>query len=158
MNLTRVDTKKLRQAVAAAKKNLAAAEGALEPFLPILTSALRNGLAKPRAGFPKAARTLAAECADYPDLVAAVEFDAEAMAEDLDNVAALDDIGPQIERLQQMLDDARLLWLAEAFVPTLELYGVAKVRAKKDGKLAKAIAPLADVLANPRKKAADPKK
>ena len=35
----------------------------------------------------------------------------------------------------------------------MELYGVAKVRAKKDGKLAKAIEPLADVLSTPRKKA-----
>jgi hypothetical protein len=53
-------------------------------------------------------------------------------ARDLNNVAALDTIGPRLARLQQMLDDASLLWLAEAYVPTLELHGVAKVRAKKD--------------------------
>jgi len=53
-----------------------------------------------------------------------------------------------------MLDDSRLLWLAEAYLSSLELYGVAKVRAKKDGKLAQAILPLAEVFATPRKKRA----
>lgn len=42
---------------------------------------------------------------------------------------------------------------AEAYVPSLEFYGVAKVRAKKDGKLAQAIAPLAEVFGTSRKKA-----
>lgn len=42
---------------------------------------------------------------------------------------------------------------AEAYVPSLELYGVSKVRAKKDGKLAQAIFPLAEVFATPRRKA-----
>jgi hypothetical protein len=52
-----------------------------------------------------------------------------------------------------MRDDSRLLWLAEAAVATLELYGVAKVRAKKDGHLAQTIAPLTEVLASPRRRA-----
>lgn len=77
---------------------------------------------------------------------------AEAIVEDLDNVEALAALAAPLARLQQMMDDSRLLWLAEAFVPTLELYGMAKVRAKKDGKLAQAILPLAEVLASPRKK------
>jgi hypothetical protein len=152
MNLSRLDTKKLRQAVANATKKLEEAQAALEPVLKILPDAERATVPRVRSDFPDAARALAKQSAEHADVVAATEYDAEAVLEDLDNIDAIKDLDKPLLRMQQMIDDSRLLWRAEAYVPSLELYGVAKVRAKKDGKLAQAIAPLADVFATPRKK------
>jgi hypothetical protein len=152
MNLTRVETKKLRTAVALATKKLDEAIAALDPYLEILPDAERATIPRVRSDFPPAARSLATASDQHADVVAATEYDAEAVIEDLDNADALAALAGPLARLQQMLDDSRLRWLAEAYVPSLELYGVAKVRAKKDGKLAQAIAPLAEVFASPRRK------
>lgn len=54
----------------------------------------------------------------------------------------------QLARLQQMIGYSRRQWLAEAYVRSLELYGVTKVRTKKDGRLDHAIVPLAEVFAS----------
>lgn len=151
MNLTRVDTKKLGQAVNLAEKKINEALAALEPFLALLPDEERAGVPRVRSDFPAAARKLAAASAEHADLVGATDYEAEAVVEDLDNVEAISALVAPVGRIAKMLDDSRLLWLAEAYVPTLELYGVAKVRAKKDGKLAQAIGPLARVLATPRK-------
>ena len=145
MNLTRVDNKKLKLEVGKAVKNFEEAIAGLEPFLAILPEAERASIPRVRTDFPKAARELATASAAHPDVVRATEYDAEAGLEDLSNVEALDALLAPIARIQQMVDDSRLLWSAEAYVPSLELYGVAKVGAKKDGKLAMAIAPLAEV-------------
>lgn len=154
MDLTRVDTKKLRTAVALAAKKLDEAIAALDPYLDVLPDGERASIPRVRTDFPAAARSLAKASDQHEDVVAATEYDAEAVLEDLDNAEALAALAAPLARLQQMIDDSRLRWLAEAFVPSLELYGVAKVRAKKDGKLAQAIAPLAEVLATPRRKRA----
>jgi hypothetical protein len=95
---------------------------------------------------------LATETAAHPAIVGATEYEAEAVVEDLNNVEVLDRLAAPLARIQQMVDDARLQWLAEAYVPSLELYGVAKVGAKKNGALALAIAPLAEVFSTPRKR------
>jgi hypothetical protein len=155
MDLTRVDTKKLRTAVALATKKIDEAIAALDPYLDILPDADRASIMRARTDFPAAARSLAIASAQYPDVVAATDYDAEAVLEDLDNADALAVLAAPLARLQQMLDDSRLRWLAEAVLPSLELYGVAKVRAKKDGKLAQAIAPLAEVFATPRRRRAN---
>ena len=152
MNLTRVDNKKLRKAMDKAVGHLNEALTVLEPLLVLLPDAERAAVPRPRTDFPKAARKLAQASADHPDVVAATEFDAAAVVEDLDNVEAMDALASRVERLSRMIDDSRLVWLAEAFVPSLQLYGVAKVRAKTDPKLAQAIEPLAAVFASPRKK------
>ncbi len=152
MTPTRVDTKKLRSAVTLAVKKLGEAVDALEPHLAVLPDAERATIPRVRSDFPSAARKLAVESEKHGDVVAATDYDAEAVLEDLDNVEALAALADPLARLQRMLDDSRLLWLAEAYVPSLELYGVAKVRAKKDGKLAQAIAPLAEMFATPRRK------
>jgi hypothetical protein len=153
MNYTRIDTKKLKAAVAAAEKKLDEVDAHLDA-LPQLTDEQRAELLRPRADFPKAGRKLAAKSGEHGDLVAATEYDAEAVLEDLDNVDVIEELGPRLARLARRVDDARLLWLAEAYVPTLEFYGVARVRAKKDAVLAQTIAPLAAVMATPRAKAA----
>jgi hypothetical protein len=152
MELTRRNHKTLKQAVDKATAKLDEVNAVLEPLLPLLTDAQRASVPRVRADFPDAARSLAHASADHGDIVAATEYEAEAVLEDLDNVRVLDELAARLAIAQQRIDDARLLWNAEAFVPTMELYGVAKVRAKKDGKLAKAIEPLADVLSTPRKK------
>lgn len=156
MNLTRVDPKKLQKAVDSAAKKLAEAATELETLLGILSDSERATVPRVRSDFPKAARALAAESAAHPEVVAATDYDAEAVVEDLDNVDVLSVLDAPLGRIQRMVDDSRLLWTAEAYVPSLELYGVAKVRAKKDGKLAQAILPLAEVFAMPRKKATKP--
>jgi hypothetical protein len=152
MNLTRVDNKKLKQSVDSVVEQLEATATALAKHLPVLTEADRKGLPRPRADFPKAARSLATETAAHPAIVGATEYEAEAVVEDLNNVEVLDRLAAPLARIQQMVDDARLQWLAEAYVPSLELYGVAKVGAKKNGALALAIAPLAEVFSTPRKR------
>lgn len=156
MNFTRRDPEAVRQAVANAVQKLNEAHAALSGVLVLLTEAERASVPRVRSEFPEAGRLLAKASAAHPELVALTDYDAEAVTEDLDNVDALRDLDIPIARLQQLRDDSRLHWLAEAYVPTLELYGVAKVRAKKDAKLEQTIAPLADVLATPRKKGAKP--
>lgn len=152
MNYTRVDPKKLRHAVTTAVAKLNEAHDALAPVLALLTAKQREKVPRVRDGIPAAARSLAAASARHPELLALCdEYDAEAIIEDLDNVEAVALLDAAIARIQQMADDSRLLWLAEAYIPTLELYGVAKVRAKKDPALEADIAPLAEVLATPRK-------
>lgn len=128
MNQTRVDTKKLRTAVTLAAKKLDEALNALEPFLEILPDDDRASIPRARTDFPAAARQLAVTSEKHADIVAATEYDAEAVVEDLDNVEALAALAPPMTRLQRMLDDSRLLWLAEAYLSSLELYGVAKGR------------------------------
>ena len=116
-----------------------------------LYPATSSGVASPAAFPRRSPRPRSGECR-APGHRRRPEYDPEAVIEDLDNVRIIDDLKARLSIAQQRIDDARLLWSAEAFIPTMELYGVAKVRAKKDGKLAKAIEPLADVLSTPRKK------
>jgi hypothetical protein len=136
----------------AAAKKLEEAVGLLEQVLVLLTDKERSTVPRVRSDFPEAGRQLAKESAEHADLVALTEYDAEAVVEDLDNVEALGELEKPLSRLKQLIDDSRLLWLAEAYLPTLSIYGVAKVFAKKDAKLARAIEPLADLLSTPRKK------
>jgi hypothetical protein len=74
------------------------------------------------------------------------------VVEDLDNVEALAPLAVPLARLRRLVDDSRLTWLAEAYVTSLAFYGVAKVRAKKDGNLHETIGPLANVFASPRRR------
>jgi len=152
MNLTRLQTKKVVQAVQNAVKKLEEAAAAIDEVLPLLPEAVRATVPRVRADFPDAARSLAATSKDHPEIVAVTDYDAEAVVEDLDNVDALKPLDAPIASINQRVADARLLWLAEAYVPSLEFYGVAKVRAKKDGKLGQTIKPMADVFATTRKK------
>jgi hypothetical protein len=128
------------------------AHEALQPLLVLLTSEERSSLPKPPDGFPDAARRLAAAMVNHPEIAAVTEFDAEALVEDLDNVAALEQLATSLDNLQALLTDSRLAWLAEAYAPSLALYGVAKIRARLDAKLEQSIAPLAEVFATRRAK------
>lgn len=147
MRYTRVDKKKLQAALLQAMQSLDKAKDALAPFVEVMTNEDRATLIRPPTSFPEAGRALARAAAEKPELAAVVDFDSEAVVEDLDNVAALAPITEKIGEIQQLIADTRLQWLAEAWVPSLALYAVAKVRSKADGGLRTIVDPLANVFA-----------
>ncbi len=85
-------------------------------------------------GLPWAARKLAEASADHPDVLAATEPDAAAVVEDVHNVGTVMALAPPIERLACAIDDSRLVGPAEAFVPSPQLCGVAKVRTESQAR------------------------
>lgn len=151
MNYTRVDTKKLKAAIEKAVSHVDQAKAALSPYLSTMTDAERNSLAHPRAAFPPAGRTLARAAVDHPEVAAVSDFDAEAVVEDLDNAEALAPVLEKLSELTRLVGDTRLLWLSEAWVPSLALYAVAKVKAKANGAIRTVVEPLADVFATVRR-------
>jgi hypothetical protein len=150
MNYTRVNTKKLQAALAEAQDHLDKAQAILEPYLAILTGNDRQLLPRPPTTFPEAGRSLARAVSTRPEIAAATEYDGEAVCEDLDNAAMLAPIDEKLTELAQRVVDTRLQWLAEAWVPSLATYAVAKVRAKTDGALRTVVDPMAAVFATRR--------
>jgi hypothetical protein len=150
MRETRVDTKNLKDAVHVAAGHLDQAAAALKPYLVVISDAERASTPRTRDGFPDAGRTLARAAANHPEMVAA------AVVEDLDNVAVLAPVAEKVARLGQLLADTKLTWLAEAWVPALALYALAKVRSKADGALRTVVDPLAAIFANRRGRASKP--
>ncbi len=151
MEYTRVPTSKLTSALQRATTALGEAEAAVSDLLVLLTPEARGTLPRPRDGFLSVARNVAHN-GDLVELGRAVGYDPAAVLEDLANVEALDRLRAPIAKLQQRLDDSRLLWLAEAYGMTLELYGVARARAKADAGVATAITDLVNHLSTPRLK------
>ncbi|MEQ1501054.1 MAG: hypothetical protein ABMB14_02440 [Myxococcota bacterium] len=151
MELTRVDSIKLAAAAEAATRHLNAAIAALEPLLTALNEADRATTLRPPVRFLEAGREMVRAAALAPALAETADFDATAVAEDLDNVALLAPVAQNLERLKALLDDSRLVWLAEAYAPSLALYRVCKEAQKSTPKLAPIVTPLADVFASRRK-------
>lgn len=151
MEFTRVDAKKLKAAVEKAMGHLDQAKAALNPYVANLTDDQRGSLAHPRASFPAAGRTLARAAIDHPEVAAVSDFDAEAVVEDLDNAEALAPVLEKLNELNRLVADTRLLWLSEAWVPSLALYAVAKVKAKTNGAIRTIVDPLAEVFATIRR-------
>lgn len=89
--------------------------------------------------------------ADYPDLAERAEFEIAGVQEDLDNAGELASAQELLDQLARLVDDSRLLWLAEAYVPSLALYRLAKAAATVDGTLEALVKPLEDVFASRRK-------
>lgn len=147
MKYTRVDTKKLQVAIAEATQHLDKARDALAAYTVVMTDEERAGIPRPPGNFGEAGRALARGAVDKPELAAVVDFDSEAVVEDLDNAASLAQVTEKVAEIQQQIADTRLQWLAEAWVPSLALYAVAKVRAKSDGALRTIVEPLANVFA-----------
>ena len=56
------------------------------------------------------------------------------------------------ERVQQLLADARLSGLAEGHVPSLQVYGVAKVIARNNPDVQKLVDPLGEVFGTGRQR------
>jgi hypothetical protein len=153
---TRVNTDDLRVAVQKAIEKINEAAAILAPFLVVLSQEGRAGTPRAREGFPEAGRSLARAIVAHPAIAAAAKYDVEAVNEDLDNVAALAPLTEKIAELTQLVADSKLVWLAEAWVPSLSAYGIAKVAAKDNGALRTIIAPLAAIFAIARAKKGQP--
>ncbi|MFO0586916.1 MAG: hypothetical protein U0441_05230 [Polyangiaceae bacterium] len=151
MEFTRVDTKKLKAAIEKAVSHIDQAKAALQPYLANMTDEQRGTLAHPRASFPTAGRALARAALEHPEVAAVSDFEAEAVVEDLDNSEALAPMLEKLSDLNRLVSDTRLLWLSEAWVPSLALYAVAKVKAKTNGAIRTVVDPLADVFATVRR-------
>ena len=126
---------------------------AMEGMLVELTDRERTDLPRPSVRFPEAARSLARAAIEAPDLAERAAFDAAAVTEDLDNVAALAPLMEQLAILVRRTDDSRLRWLAEAYVPSLALHGLAKAGARVDGSLEALVEPMGGIFAARRKRA-----
>lgn len=149
MEYTRVNTVKLQATVNKAVELLEQAAVLLEKHLELCTDAERKQLVKPPADFPPAGRKLAIAVKPHSEIVAATNFDADAVIEDLDNVEILSALEMPLKRIDQLRADSRLAWLAEAYSPSLQVYGVARVR-NDIPEVQQAIRPLAAVFATRR--------
>jgi hypothetical protein len=152
MQYTRIDTAKLTAAVQQAIVKIDEAAALLAPFAVIISAEERASTLRPREAFPAAGRALARAVADYPGIGAASGFDGAAVNEDLDNAEALAPLVEKLTELSRRVDDSKLVWLAEAWVPSLAAYGVAKVAARANAALRTVVAPLAEIFATHRAK------
>ena len=152
MEYTRVDTKKLKAAIDKAVDHIQQAKAALDPYLGALTDDERASLAHPPTAFSVAGRALARAAVDHPEVAAVSGYDSDAVIEDLDNTAALAPLLERLSELTRLVGDTRLTWLSEAWVPSLALYAVAKVKARTDGAIRALVDPLAGVFAAPRRR------
>lgn len=153
MESTRVDAKKFRQMVTESLKDLGAVEARIARHVGLLTPDERKRLVKGKPDVLDAAPMLVARAPRHPAIAAVADFDAEAVTEDLSNLAALLDLEQKVEEIQRRLADARLAWEAEVMVPTLAFYGAAGHPARTDAELAITIKPLRAALSTPRTEA-----
>ena len=150
MKLTRVDSNELQSAIDKATQLIQEAAELLAPYLVILTEEERRSTPRPREGFHQAGSDLSHAMGQHPKVASVTDYDASAVQEDLRNVALISPIFGRVEELSRRLADSRLTWLAEAWVPSLAAYAVAKVVARRDGTLRQLISPLAKIFATTR--------
>ncbi len=153
MNYTRIDTQKLKDDLAKAEALVDEMDKLLTPYAVSLTDPQRLAMPKAREGFDKAGRSLARAMASHPDIGALTEFNPAAVVEDLDNAQALAPLAERLGAIAQRLADTKTTWTAEAWVPSLNVYAVAKVKAKSDGRMKALLEPLQEIFAVMRKKA-----
>lgn len=154
MEYTRINTQELKTALQKACEQLDAVEALLKPYLVLLTEAERKYVPRSREGFEKEekGRAFAAEMAKHPKIAELARFESAAVVEDLDNVRELVTIENKVNAITQRILDSRLLWLGEAWVPSLTAYRVAKSLAKDDAELEALVAMLADLFATTRER------
>jgi hypothetical protein len=153
---TRVDTAKLKLAVDKAAKKIDEANDVLAPYLLVLSDQERAKIARTRDGFDEATRSLARGIEGHANVIAATDFDGEAVIEDLDNIKILTPMLEKTMELNQRIIDSQLVWRGEAWVPALLAYGVAKVLSRTNAALRSVVDPLAAVFATHRTRAAKP--
>ena len=151
MVTTRVDTAVLAGNVAKADTLFDQLVKLLYPQLVVLADDAREALPRPPVRYAKVAGALIDAAMARPALCTAAEFDPAAVKEDLANVQELLVFTAKVQELLQRLVDSRLQWLAEAYVPSLHLYKMAKVRAESDGELRLIIEPMEEVFAPQRR-------
>lgn len=156
MQSTRIKTSDLEVAVTKATKKIDEAIAAIEAVVVLMIGKEeRASMPRPPEGFPEASAALGRAIADHPKIADAADYNAEAVAEDLANATLLAPLSEKLTEFSQRVADIKLVWLAEAYVPSLTAYGVAKVVAKNNPALRTVIAPLAAIFATRRGKQTD---
>ena len=153
---TRIDTAKLKLAAEQAAKKIEEANELLAPYLVVLSDQERAKIPRTRDGFDEATRSLSRGIEGHANVIAATDFDGEAVIEDLDNVKLLTPVLEKAVELNQRIADSQLVWRAKAWTPALMAYGVAKVLAKTNASLRSVVDPLAAIFASYRARAAKP--
>jgi hypothetical protein len=151
----RIKSADLQLAVTKAAKKIDEAMDLLAPYLVLITDEERAATPRTREAFPEMSKSLGRAIVDHPKIADAADYDSEAVQEDLTNAAALAPLAEKLTEFTQRVADSKLVWLAEAYIPSLTAYGVAKVIAKNNAALRSVIAPLAVVFATRRGKQAD---
>jgi hypothetical protein len=151
---TRIDTAKLKLAAEQVSTKIEEVNELLAPFLVILSDQERAKIPRTRDGFDDATRSLSRGIAGHANVIAATDFDSEAVLEDLDNVKILTPVLEKIVELNQRITDSQLVWRAEAWTPALMAYGVAKVLSKTNAALRSVVDPLSAIFATYRGRAA----
>lgn len=147
MKLTRLNSTEFQTAIDKATQHIQEAFDILAPYLVILTEDERRSMPRARDGFLQAGSDLSHAMTQHPKVAAVTAYDSEAIQEDLRNVAILSPLFGRVEELSRRLSDSRLTWLAEAWIPSLAAYAVAKVVARQDGALRQLITPLSRIFA-----------
>lgn len=146
----KVDSNEFRAAVAEAQAYLTVAFEILEPFLVVLSDDERRHVPRARGNFLEAGRKLALAIAEHPAVAQAAEYDAVAAEECLDNVAQLNGLIMKLGELAQRITDSRLVWLADAWRPSLAVYATAKALATRQGALRTIVQALAPIFDTPK--------
>ncbi len=122
----RIDSTALSAAVDQATVKLSEIEVLLSPFLELIDEQTRASQLRPRDGFQEAIQTSIRALEDFPTVAQVAGFEQEAVLEDVNNVEALKPLVERMNELAQRLSDSRLVWLSQAFAPSLVLYQVAR--------------------------------
>src|SRR5688572_27386001 len=99
MTYTRLDTQELRSVVTRLLALIEEVDQLADTILPNVNEGERKSLLRPPLRFGAAGRVLVELASDAPALAALAEFDAEAVAEDLDNAQLC---GPVVARLEKI--------------------------------------------------------
>jgi hypothetical protein len=80
----------------------------------------------------------------------AAAYDPIAVGECFDNVEQLNGLVRKLGELAQRIADSRLVWLSDAWRPSLSVYAAAKALATRQGALRTLVQALSPVFANPK--------
>ena len=143
----RIDPIEFEAAVSEVQAYLTVAFELLAPYLVALSDDERPSVPRTRTGFLEAGRKLALAIDGHPAVAPAAEYNPIAAGECLDNVAQLNGLMIKLHELTQRIADSRLVWLADAWGPSLTVYAAAKALATRKGSLRTIVQALAPVFA-----------
>jgi hypothetical protein len=158
MNQTRIDTAKLRADAKAVEELLSEINKKVDPYLVSISDRERQGLPRVREGFFEVVRKIVKSVARFPEVAQMAGFDPAAVQEDLENAELIQNVADRSRILAQRIADTQMTWMAEAWIPTLTLYSVAKARARVDNKIREIVEPLANLFAVRSRKEDKPEK
>lgn len=153
-----METNELEDALELVHEKLAEVGDLLLPFMSLLTKQERKVIARAPKSFESAGRSLARRAANSPTLAQAATFDPAKVIEALDKLELLQSLETEVAHLRERVADARLTWTADAYVPSLRLYGVATVVARTDAQAAHLIEPMVSCFRESRRRKKLPKR